>query len=148
MLVIRALGVPAALLLAVSVPACAGDESGPPRGASVEDFCAAYFELFTGGMLGIDPTASEQEQGEAMVEVLRAWAEEMGAVGAPDDMSDEARGGFDLIVSAVTDLEPGDVDHLAELDDQFSEHQIAATGALEEYATQNCESPFGDTPPS
>ena len=81
-----------------------------------------------------------------MVEALRTWAEELEQVGTPDDMSDQAREGFELIVRAAADLEPGDVDNLAHLGEDFSEDEMAATEAFEDYATQHCESPFGDPP--
>jgi hypothetical protein len=143
---IRALGGSAALLLVVSLSACAGDGSGPPDDASLEDFCNAYFRLFDGGMAEVDPHASEEAQQAAMVDALRTWAKELEDVGTPEDMPDRARTGLDLIVRAAAELEPGDVDNLALLGEDFSENEKAATEAFEDYATQSCESPFGDPP--
>ena len=120
--------------------------SGPRTDASLDDFCDAYFSLFSGGMDEVDPRASAEEQDAAMVEALRTWAKELEAVGTPDDMSEQAREGFELIVRAAADLEPGDVDNLALLGEDFSEDEMAATEAFEDYATQHCESPFGDPP--
>jgi hypothetical protein len=111
---------------------------------AVAEFCDAYFGLFSGQMTDIDPRASGPEQGAAMVEALRAWAAELQEIGTPEEMPDEAREGFDLVVSAATDLEPGDGENLDDLDDDFSEDERAAAAAFETYATQNCESPFGD----
>ena len=144
MFVIRVLGGSGALLLALSMSACVDDGSGAPSDASVENFCDSYFAMFSGGMDDIDPQASTREQGRAMAEALRSWAAEMDEVGTPEDMSDEAREGFELTVRVATGLDAGDV--LEDLDDDFSEHELAATQAFEEYATQNCESPFGDPP--
>ncbi len=117
---IRALSGAAALLLVVSLAACRGDEAGSPEDASLADFCDAYFSLFAGGMDDVDPGAPADEQDAAMVEALRAWAKQLDAVGTPADMSEPAREGFRLIVRAAADLEPGDVDNLALLGEDFS----------------------------
>ena len=141
---IRAHAAAAALLMAVSLSAC--DGSGPPSDADLDEFCEAYYRLFSGDLVEIDPRDSEEEQAAAMVEALRTWAKKLEQVGTPDDMSDQAREGFELIVRAAADLEPGDVDNLAHLGEDFSEDEMAATEAFEDYATQHCESPFGDPP--
>jgi len=143
--VIRAL-VGSAVVLA-SMAGCGGDESEGPDGVDIAEFCDAYFGLFSGRMTDIDPKASGPEQGAAMAEALRAWAAELQEIGTPEEMPDKARKGFDLVVSAATDLEPGDGEKLDALDDDFSEDERAATQAFETYATQNCESPFGDPLP-
>jgi hypothetical protein len=141
----RALSGVAALLLVMAAAACDGG-SGDGSETSVDDFCAAYFSLFSGGMSTIDPQAPAQQQTVAMTEALRVWAGKLKDVGTPDEMPDEAREGYDLIVSAAADLPPGAAHNLADLGDDFTEHEMGATEAFEEYATQNCESPFGDPP--
>ena len=146
MVVTRARGVSAALLLVLSLSACSDAGSGSPDDASVDDFCEAYFQLFSGVMDGVDPAAPQAEQEAAMIEALQAWAEGLDEVGTPGDITAEARAGFELVVASVSGLEPGDVDNLAELDDDFTDAEMAATRAFEEYAAQNCESPFGDPP--
>jgi hypothetical protein len=143
---IRALGGTAVVLLVMATAACDGGGSGAPSDASVDDFCAAYASLFSGGMSEIDPSASEREQSVAMVAALRTWAAELADVGTPDDMSDEARTGFDLVLSAAADLPSGEAQDLADLDDHFTEEEMAATEALEQYATQTCESQFDTAP--
>lgn len=144
---LRALRGGAALLLLTGTAACQASESGDAGGASVDDFCAAYFSLFSGGMSEIDPGASERAQGKAMTDALKAWAAELEDVGTPDDMPGLAREGFDVIVSAAAALAPGDAQNLADLDNGFTEDDLEATEAFEEYATQSCESPF-DNPTS
>ena len=139
---LRALRGGAALLLLTGTAACQASGSGASDGASVDEFCEAYFGLFSGEMSEIDPGASEREQGKAMTDALRAWAAELEEVGTPDDMPDLARAGFEVIVSAAAELAPGDAHNLADLDDDFTEDDLDATQAFEEYATQNCESPF------
>jgi len=143
MFVVRALAGSAALLLAAPLAGCGGGGSGD-AGHAVEEFCEAYFGLFSGGMDAVDPLASGPEQGEAMADALRTWAAELERVGAPDAMPDRARAGLELIVRAATDLDPGDGENLDDLADDFSEDERAATEAFEKYATQSCESPFGD----
>lgn len=143
---IRALAGTTALLLVVSLAACAGDETGPPEDASLDDFCDVYFGLFAGGMDAVDPSAPAAEQDAAMVEALRTWAKELEKVGTPGDLSGRARDGFERIVRAAAELEPGDIDNLALLGEDFTEDEMAATEAFEDFATQHCESPFGDPP--
>lgn len=142
MSVVRALAGSAALLLAAPLASCGGGDGSDDTG--VEDFCAAYFGLFSGGMDAVDPLASGPEQGAAMAEALRTWAAELDRVGAPAAMPERARAGLELIVRAAAELEPGDGEHLAALADDFSEDEMAATEAFQRYATQSCESPFDD----
>ncbi len=142
---IRALCVSGALLLVGSLSACAGDGSRPPDDASLESFCDAYFRLFSGDVADIDPGSSDADQHEVMVEAMRSWGDRLAVVGTPSDMSEQARAGFELIVRYAGDLDPDDVANLALLGEELTEDEMAATEAFEDYATQRCEPPFGDS---
>jgi hypothetical protein len=109
--------------------------------ASVEEFCDAYSGIAEAMMSIADPDASPEEQAEAAVEALNGWADEMGDVGVPGEMSDEARDGLELIVETAGDLEPGDLEDLSDLEaleDDFSEDEQEAVKAFEDFATENC----------
>ncbi len=127
------------------ITACDPGGSGAPSDASVDDFCAAYSSLFSGGMGDIDHRASEREQTAAMTDAVRAWAAQLEEVGTPDDMPDEAREGFDVIVHAADELSAEGVQNLADVDDDFTDDETAATQAFEAYATLSCPSPFANS---
>lgn len=139
---LSALGV----LLVTSLCACTGAGSRPPHDASLESFCTAYFRLFTGDIASIDPRSSDADQQTIMVEAMRSWGEQLAAVGTPADMAQQARDGFELIVRYAGDLDPGETANLALLAEELTESELAATEAFEDYATQRCEPPFGDSP--
>ena len=146
MLPLRALGGTVVLLLMTGTAACQQDGSGVPGDASVDDFCAAYFSLFAGRMSDVDPGASEREQGAAMADAVRAWAAQLKDVGTPDDRSEVAREGLEVILRAADGLPAEGTLNLADLDDDFTDGETAATQAFEEYATRSCPSPFENPP--
>ncbi len=138
-------------LLALSLTACGGGGSSAPNDASVEEFCSAYIEGLFEELGEIDEEAPAEEQAEQLVDVFQAWAEELGEVGTPEDMPDEAREGFEVTLAQVEDLDEGEVADALEsesFDDfgKFSEGDQEKVDALEEYSSENCESPFGELP--
>uniref|UniRef100_UPI0031380E7D hypothetical protein n=1 Tax=Nocardioides psychrotolerans TaxID=1005945 RepID=UPI0031380E7D len=115
--------------------------------ASQDEFCEKYTTGFLGAFEEIDPEASEQEQAEAILESLKSWADDMSEVGTPEDMSDEARDGFELTIESIQDLNADDLqdeEAMAELEDELSGDDKAAAEALQKYVTDNCD--FGGLP--
>lgn len=90
-----ALGVGA--LLAFSVTACGG--GGAPTDASVEDFCGLEADLEAG--FGDIASGDFEKLSEGLADAAEA-AEE---VGTPEDISDEAREGFEILVASLQDLD-------------------------------------------
>lgn len=134
---IRTAGAAAALALVLA--GCGGDT---PSDASAEEFCSAYTEGLGDAMGAIDPEAPEDEQAEAAVEAFQEFADRMKEVGTPEDMSAEAREGFELSLDSIEGLSADDLqdeDALAELETELSGDDKAAAEALQAYVSDNCD---------
>lgn len=133
----------AAAALALVLAGCGGGgASGTPTDASQETFCETYTSGFAEAFEEIDPEASQQEQAEVILVSLKEWAGEMEDVGTPEDMSDEARDGFDLTLESIQDLNADDLqdeEAMAKLEDDLSEDEKEAAEALQTYVTDNCD---------
>ena len=138
----------AAAALALVLAGCGGGgASGAPTDASQDEFCEKYTSGFVGAFEELDPEASEQEQAEAILESLKSWADEMAELGTPEEMSDEARDGFELTIQSIQDLNADDLqdeEAMAELEDKLSGDDKEAAAALQTYVTDNCD--FGGLP--
>jgi hypothetical protein len=90
------------VLIAGSAVGCGGDDGGgssAPGGASKDDFCSAFGELFT-SMASIDPTNSSEA-----VTALKDGAKKLGDIGTPDGIPDDARNGFEVFTDAIAGLD-------------------------------------------
>lgn len=47
---------------------------------------------------------------DELVDLVHAWGDELARTGTPDNMSAEARAGFEKLVGRIDGLESGDVD--------------------------------------
>lgn len=99
----RVLVVACAALLA----GCGGPGADAPEDSSIEDFCAAKSWIVVEGMDRFMATGLPSD--DQLVDLARGWAAEMARVGTPDNMSEDARVGFERFVGRVGDLESGDV---------------------------------------
>jgi len=147
----RVAAVSAAVLLALSLTACGGGGSSAPEDATAEEFCSAYTEGLFEALGEIDQEAQADEQAEQLIDVFQTWADELGEVGTPEDMPAEAREGFEVTLEQVEDLDEGEVADALESEnfDDFgdiSEGDQEKIDALEEYSSENCESPLGELP--
>ena len=86
----------AAALLALSLSACGGS----PTDASKDDFCSAIGDTVevAGSIKGDEPTEEEYEK------IQDSYAG-LGDVGTPEDIGDDERNGFEVLVDAVADLD-------------------------------------------
>ncbi len=127
----------ASLALVLTGVAGCGDDGGggAPTDASAEDFCATFEGLGEEvGALGDDPDAAE------VVEMFKAGAEDMAETGTPEDMPDDARAGFELIVSSIEDLsDDASLEDVEGLDSDFSESDQENSDALDEYLNETCD---------
>lgn len=94
----------AAALLAFSLAACGGDSGGSsggdsPANASKDDFCSALKDAYQ-PLAGI-----EDEPTEDQWRSFQDSIDKLSGVGTPDDISDDARVGFDAFVKAVGDTD-------------------------------------------
>lgn len=122
----------AAALLALSLTACGGDDVDAPDDASAEDFCAAVTSA---------PDTDSEDAGD-QAEAAKKLGEKLEDTGTPDDISDDARKGFESYVKALKDIDEDDVKKLSEADaDAVSDAlDIDADefAALSEYITKTC----------
>jgi len=135
----RAAAISAPLLLALSLTACGGsDASGAPEDASVEEFCAAFSDFGEG---------FDSDDTERAVEAANDYAERLSEIGTPEDLSDEARQGFEAYVGYLGDVDEGDVEDLNESGDAgdiFGEGDADAVTTFLNEAGTACVPSLGD----
>jgi hypothetical protein len=83
-------------LMAVTLAACGGS---PPTNASVEDFCAVGDELD-----GLFSDLADDDF-EGFVDAASEAADRLSDVGTPEDISEDAREGFELMIDILEDLD-------------------------------------------
>ena len=137
----RALAATAAVL-AMSAAACSDDggdgstdgSGAGPTAASTEDFCGTF-----NGLLA---TLTTQAGGGGPAEMIRAvkdWAADMEEVGAPTDMPEDARRGFDMFVDQAEQLdEDADLQELQRLTDALTAQDEADGRSFAEWIRENC----------
>ena len=124
------------VLVGASSVACGG-----PSDASEDDFCKEFTSLSS--KLG---PLTETSQKEALA-AIKSWAEGLEKIGTPEEMSDEAREGFELMVDEVAALDADDgAEGLQKLDDELSDSEQKATDAFEKYTEDTCGAMEFDTP--
>lgn len=134
-------------LLAASLVLVAGTASGcgggPPTDASTEDFCGAYTDAQNMEALEeLDPEAPPEDQAKIVVDALKEQAEKLEEVGTPEDIPDDAREGFEIVLEEVGNLDEDEVaEAIKNEDDEFgnpSDSDKEKTDALEEYVDETC----------
>jgi hypothetical protein len=123
------------LLVGASVAGCSG---GAPTDASEKEFCDSLTSVFEDVDLTDQPTEKEA------LELIKSWAKDLDKVGTPDDIPDEAREGFELMIKEVAKLRAQE--DFAQLDADLSESEKKAAEAFDTYTTETC-GPMGvETP--
>ena len=88
--------------------ACGGGPGADaPRDASIDDFCEAKGWMVAEGMDRFFESGLPSD--DELVDLVHAWGDELARTGTPDNMSEDARVGFERFVERVGDLESGDV---------------------------------------
>lgn len=126
----RAPGAVVLLALALPLSAC----GGAPTDASKSDFCAAVTDRSWADDLGAAP------DGDAIVDGLEGWGDDLAETGTPDDIPDEAREGFDITVDYLGDLDPADFDDLDDVDPaaDLTSDEEEKVEAFNEYVAATC----------
>ena len=136
---LRRLAAGGVLVLVGGLTACSDDGGGPtdaadaPSDASMEDFCEAFNGLVDEVLAkaGTDPSA--------MVRAVKEWAADIGEVGTPADMPDDARRGFELFVEHAADLdEDAGLEDLQNLGSDLSDEDQDDGQAFTEWTQENC----------
>ena len=127
----------AAVLLALSLSACGDDDddggsdaSDAPASASKEDFCEA-FNAVLGDMSAIETQPTEEQWSE-----LQDKVEKLSEVGTPEDISDDNRDGYEVLVKAVTETDYDDsLDFTGRIPGASESEQAKATSFVQYAAT-------------
>jgi hypothetical protein len=130
------------VLIAGSAVGCGGDDGGgssAPDNASKEEFCSSFGDLFKGIM-----EAGTDGGGDDVVKSIKDGAADLGDVGTPDGIPDDARHGFEVFINAIEDIDD-DAD-LADLDDLggVSKDDEADITAFITWAAGECPEALGD----
>jgi hypothetical protein len=133
----RVAAVAGGLALVAALAGCNGDSDGRDGAdggeASTADFCAAFNDLFD-EVLGADAADSA-----ATVRAFKSWAVDIEKVGAPADMPDDARHGFELFVEQAKGIDDdATLQDLEQLDEGLSDADQADGKAFNSWTTDNC----------
>jgi len=139
----------AVLLVGAATSACGGGVGGgAPTDASEEDFCQTQSSLLE-DLMPDDMADPELPSDEQMATAVKDWAKELEEVGTPDDISDDARKGFEAVVEQANDIDASDfsIEQLEELEaggkDASAEARKQAD-AFEKDLTETCGNPLDD----
>lgn len=131
-----AVAIGSAVLLAFSLSAC----GGAPTDASKEDFCKTYSEQAGSGEDIAD------DDFDAQADALNEYADNLEETGTPEDISDEARNGFDVLVEAFGEIDADDLedeDAQKALEDKYEDDEDDVN-AFFEYAAETCAGELED----
>lgn len=127
----KRLALPAVLIAATAgLTACGGD--GGPTDASHDDFCKVQTSF-------LDDLNADTSEDEAMKKI-KELADDMEETGTPENISDDARKGFELTIKAIKDL-PDDADKkdFEEIEKDFSKEEKDQMKAFDEYSSKECK---------
>ncbi|SEB96205.1 hypothetical protein SAMN04489844_1407 [Nocardioides exalbidus] len=136
------------LVVGAVTSACGGggsDSSGAPTDASKDEFCSTYSDLFTDLMGDMTEVPSDEQ----MATAVKDWAQKLEDVGTPEDISDDARAGFDSLVEQANSIDAEDfsidkLDELAKGGEGASEAVQKQATAFADYLTDTCGNPLDD----
>ena len=139
----------AVLLIGAAASACGGGGAGggAPTDASEKEFCQTQSSLLEDLMP--DMSSTELPSDEQMAKAVKDWGAKIEQVGTPEDISDDAREGFERIVEMADEIDAADfsIEKLEQLEaggeDASAEAQKQAD-AFEKYLTETCGNPLDD----
>ena len=138
----------AVLLVGAVTSACGGGGGGAPTDASEDGFCEAANSLMS-HLLPEDMSSAELPSDEDMARALKDWGARMEEVGTPDDISDDARAGFEAVVDQAKEIDASDfsMENLEDLEmggADASEEVKKQAEAFGDYLTDTCGNPMDD----
>lgn len=87
---------------------CGGSGADAPEDASIEDFCAAKSWMVVEGTDRFFSSGLPSD--DELVLLVHDWAAELVRVGTPDNMSPDARSGFEKLIVRLEGMDAGDVE--------------------------------------
>ena len=132
------------VLVAAAAVGCGGGGGsgggGTPSDASADDFCGV-FDDFNAAVVELGEDAENSE----LIAALKDTGEELEEVGTPEDISDDARAGFELTVKTIEDLDDDASEkELESLEEDFSDEEKEQSDAFNEYLSETCEGGSGE----
>lgn len=119
------------VLVAGTATACGG---GAPTDASAKDFCDAVTNITTTAVEAAGDAPSEDQ-----VKAMKGAFADLEEVGTPDDIPDDAREGFEIVVEAIADVDDdATAEELEKAGDDFSGDDETKTDAFGEYIAETC----------
>ncbi|MCW2737125.1 hypothetical protein [Nocardioides sp.] len=148
------------LLVGAVTTACGGDggdgaggagdagDAGAPTNASEKEFCQTQSSLFE-DLLPDDMADPELPTDEEMATAVQDWGTNLEQVGTPEDIPDDARKGFEVIVEGAGDVDPADfsIDQLEQLEqggEDASAEVKKQAQAFSDYLARTCGNPLDD----
>ena len=139
------------LLIGAAASACGsgggvGVGGGAPTDATEKEFCQTQSSLLK-DLMPADMSNPELPSDEQMAKAVKDWAKKIEDVGTPEDISDDARKGFEAIVEQANEIDASDfsIEKLEELEaggkDASAEAKKQAD-AFEKYLTETCGNPL------
>lgn len=126
------------LLLGGTMTACGDDSDGGSGGSddsvSSAEFCDAITKVQE-AYGEVDPAEPTEDQVRGIKDAVEALVDQ----GLPDDVSDDARDGLDLIAEEIGDL-PDDAspEDLEKAGEDFSEEDDVKSDAFDDYVEETC----------
>ena len=138
-----ALLVASLVLVGGSAVACGGGgASGAPTDASEKDFCEGYQSLFS------DMSGMTEASDKEIIAKIKDWAATMEKTGTPEDISDDARAGFETTLSLIDDLDDDAKQaDFEKIDDGLSEAETKQVDEFDTYTTDTCGSVMDNMQP-
>ena len=131
------------VLVGASAVACGGGgSSGAPTDASEKDFCEGYQSLFS------DMSGMTEASDKEIIAKIKDWGTTMQDTGTPEDISDDARAGFETTMKLIDDLdEDAKQADFEKLDDDLTKDETAQVDAFDTYTTDTCGSVMDNLEP-
>jgi hypothetical protein len=121
------------VLVGTMATACGGDGSDAPDDASENDFCEAVEAA---------PTDAKPSQDD-----VDEWVDKLKDAGTPDDIDDDGRHGFEVLVEALEDADVDDIEENASIEDVVEdEGDRADVTKFFTYFAETCADLPTDTP--
>lgn len=132
------------VLLGATLSACGDDGGVSDDTVSQGDFCDAITKVQE-AYGGVDPEDPTEDQ----VRAVKDAVEDLAGQGLPEDVSDEARDGLELIAAEIADLpDDASAEDLEKAGEDFSDEDDTLADAFDDYVEQTCTSESGSDPES
>jgi hypothetical protein len=122
------------VLLGGTMTACGDDGAVSDDTVSTAEFCDAITEVQK-AYAEVNPEEPTEEQ----VRGVKDAVEELADQGLPEDVSDEARAGLELIAAEIADVpDDASAEDLEKAGEDFSEEDDAKSEAFDQYVEDTC----------